>query len=256
MRAPAFLAIVLAAIPAATAAAPPVLPFEAAGNPTPQSRIDALVSEKLLPSGMPRPPLCSDAVFVRRVHLDLIGTLPTAAQAREFLADKSPKKRRLLIDRLLQRQEFADFWAMKWCDLLRVKSEYPINLWPNAVQAYHRWIRTAIKDNMPYDRFVREMITASGSNFSVPQVNFYRAVQSRDPTTLAQAAALNFMGVRPAAWPMQRWSQMAVFFAQVGYKTTEQWKEEIVLFDPGKGAAAAGPMRPPRPFSPTGRRQA
>ena len=94
---------------------------------------------------------------------------------------------------------------------------------------------------MPYDRFVREMLTASGSNFDVPQVNFYRAVQSREPTAIAQAVALSFMGVRPASWPKERWSQMAVFFSQIGYKTTEQWKEEIVLFDPGKAPASRRP---------------
>ena len=87
----------------------------------------------------------------------------------------------MLIDRLLERPEFADYWAMKWCDLLRVKSEFPINLWPNAVQAYHRWIRTAVRENMPYDQFARELLTASGSNFRVPPVNFYRAVQKQGP---------------------------------------------------------------------------
>ena len=148
-----------------------------------------------------------------------------------------------LIDRLLERKEFADYWATKWCDLLRVKSEYPINLWPNAVQSYHHWIRTCIKENMPYDRFVREMLTATGSNFNVPPVNFYRAVQSREPTAIAQAVALSFMGVRAESWPKQRWSEMAAFFARIRYKTTEQWKEEIVMFDPGQdsgGSAAKG----------------
>ena len=74
--------------------------------------------------------LCSDGVFVRRVYLDVIGTLPTAEEASQFLLDKDPNKRRALIDGLLDREEFADFWAMKWGDLLRVKSEFPINLWP------------------------------------------------------------------------------------------------------------------------------
>jgi hypothetical protein len=123
--------------------------------------------------------------------------------------------------------------------VLRVKSEYPINLWPNAVQGYHRWIRTCIKENTPYDRFVREMLTANGSNFNVPAVNFYRAVQNREPIGIAQAVALSFMGVRPEAWPKQRWDEMAVFFSRIGYKNTEQWKEEIVLFDPGKNAGAS-----------------
>ena len=132
---------------------------------------------------------------------------------------------------------------MKWCDLLRVKSEFPINLWPNAVQAYHRWIRTCIKENMPYDRFVREMLTASGSNFREPQVNFYRAVQSREPQAIAQAVALSFMGVRPESWPKERWSGMAAFFSQIAYKPTVEWKEEIVLFDLEKARSQPGVPR-------------
>ena len=143
-----------------------------------------------------------------------------------------------LIDRLLEREEFADYWAMKWCDLLRVKSEFPIKLWPNAVQAYHHWIHTSIRENMPYDRFVREMLTGSGSNFRDPQVNFYRAVQSREPQAIAQAVALSFMGVRPESWPQQRWSGMAAFFSQIAYKPTVEWKEEIVYPDP----APSGPL--------------
>jgi hypothetical protein len=81
-------------------------------------------------------------VFVRRVYLDVIGTLPTAQEASDFIQSPKPDKRSELIDRLLERDEFADYWAMKWSDLLRVKAEFPINLWPNAAQAYHRWIHT------------------------------------------------------------------------------------------------------------------
>ena len=178
-------------------------------------------------------------MFVRRVYLDVIGTLPSGEEAREFILDRSPNKRRALIDRLLEREEFADYWAMKWSDLLRVKAEFPINLWPNAAQAYHRWIRTCIKENVPYDQFVREMLTASGSNFRVPPVNFYRAMQSREPAGIAQAVALTFMGTRAEKWPKERLAGMAAFFAQVGYKYTAEWKEEIVFFDPGKTNTAA-----------------
>ena len=223
----------------------PILPFEDPRSLAPQTKIDRLVVKKLKQLGILPAPLCSDAVFVRRVYLDAIGTLPTVDETKKFLANQNPKKRALLIDHLLERKEFADYWAAKWCDVLRVKSEYPINLWPNSVQSYHRWIRTCIKDNMPYDQFVREMLTASGSNFNVPPVNFYRAVQSREPTAVAQAVAISFMGVRPEGWPKERWAEMSVFFARIGYKTTEQWKEEIVLFDPGKGSGqsvADGPV--------------
>ena len=152
----------------------------------------------------------------------------------EFILDRSPNKRRALIDRLLERDEFADYWAMKWSDLLRIKAEFPINLWPNAAQAYHRWIRTSIKENLPYDQFVRQMLTSSGSNFRVPPVNFYRAMQNREPAGIAQTVALTFMGTRADKWPKERLAGMAAFFAKVGYKHTAEWKEEIVFFDPGK----------------------
>ena len=135
---------------------------------------------------------------------------------------------------------------MKWCDLLRVKAEFPINLWPNAVQAYHRWIRTAIRENMPYDQFARELLTASGSNFRVPPVNFYRAMQSREPQAIAAGRGADVHGQRaPTAWPKERLAGMAAFFSQVGYKPTAEWKEEIVFFDPDK---PAGPLRRRRRF--------
>jgi hypothetical protein len=232
------LASLLLATPVAANVAPS--PFESPTLPVPRSQIDKRVLGRLEQLGIPPAHLCSDAVFVRRAYLDVIGTLPTAQEARTFLADQDPNKRGILIDRLLERPQFADYWAMKWSDLLRVKSEFPINLWPNAVQAYHRWIRTCIRDDMPYDRFVREMLTASGSNFRVPQVNFYRAVQSREPQALAQAVALTFMGVRPEGWPKEKWTQMAVFFSRIGYKSTLEWKEEIVLFDPNHPVAERG----------------
>jgi hypothetical protein len=91
---------------------------------------------------------------------------------------------------------------------------------------------------MPYDQFVRDMLTASGSNFRKPQVNFYRAVQSREPQAIAHAVALSFMGVRPETWSEQQWSGMAAFFSQIAFKPTGEWKEEIVLFDLEQAATA------------------
>ena len=228
----------------------PTNPFDIEAPPTPQGRIDELVFDKLKQLKIEPSNPCSDVVFLRRVYLDTIGTLPTAEEAKSFLDDKAPNKRSVLIDRLLERPEFADYWAMKWSDLLRVKAEFPINLWPNAAQAYHRWIRTSLKENMPYDRFVRELLTACGSNFRTPQVNFYRALQSKEPPAIAQAVALVFMGVRAESWPKERWAGMAVFFSQVGFKPTGEWKEEIVIFDPHKAKPAAAPRRL-RPSFPT-----
>ena len=220
-------------------------PFESAATPAPRNKIDELVFARLKGLGLEPARLSSDAVFVRRAYLDVIGTLPTPDEASSFIMDLDPGKRSRLVDRLLERDEFADYWAMKWSDVLRVKSEFPINLWPNAVQAYHRWIRTSLSENLPYDRFARELLTASGSNFRVGPVNFYRAVQRRDPPTIAAAVALTFMGARVESWPKDRLSDMAVFFSQIGYKPTGEWKEEIVFFDPDKtpaGSAAGAPL--------------
>ena len=240
MRISLISAVVLLAAVVATAA-PGVVPgpFERRTVPTPRSQIDKLVLDRLEQLGIKPANICSDPVFVRRAYLDVIGTLPTAQEARVFILDKDPNKRSILIDSLLERDEFADYWAMKWGDLLRVKAEFPINLWPNAVQAYHHWIRTSIKKNLPYDRFVRELLVSSGSNFRVPQVNFYRAMQSKEPQTIAQVVALTFMGVRAENWEKERLSGMAAFFSQVGYKSTGEWKEEIVYFDPNKAALTA-----------------
>ena len=214
-------------------------PYEARVDLAARNTIDELVFAKLERCNVQPAAVCSDGVFVRRAYLDIIGTLPSGYETKEFVLDPSTNKRRALIDRLLGRDEFADYWAMKWSDLLRVKAEFPINLWPNAAQAYHRWIRTSIRENLPYDQFVRQMLTASGSNFRVPPVNFYRAMQNKEPAGIAQTVALTLMGTRADKWPKDRLAGMAAFFAKVGYKSTAEWKEEIVFFDPGKTNATA-----------------
>jgi hypothetical protein len=207
-------------------------------------RIDELVRARLKVKGISPAALCSDPVFLRRAYLDVIGRIPTAEEAKEFLEDKDPNRRATLIDRLLAHRDFAEFWTMKWCDLLRVKSEFPINLWPNAVQAYHRWLRAAVRDNLPYDQFARALLTSSGSNFRDPPANFYRAVQKKDAANLARAVALTFMGVRPEGWPKERWTGMEVFFSQVGYKQTAEWKEEIVFHDITRSLKASAALFP------------
>jgi hypothetical protein len=226
----------------------PANPFESGEAPTPLNAVDEAVFARLAALKIEPATVCSDGVFLRRACLDVIGTLPTADEARAFLADRDPAKRERLIDRLLERDEFADYWTMKWCDLLRVKAEFPINLWPNAVQAYERWIRTAVRENRPYDRFARELLTSSGSNFRVPPVNFYRAVESRDPPGLARAAVLTFMGERIERWPAARREGLECFFSQVALKSTREWKEEIVYFDPERtnalGRATAAGVLP------------
>jgi hypothetical protein len=234
-------------------AAPPLSDpnvFERSTAPIAGNKVDEPVFARLAQLGI-QPVQCSDGVFVRRAYLDVIGTLPTAKEARDFIQDaNAANKRSALIERLLARDEFADYWAMRWGDILRIKAEFPVNLWPNAAQAYHRWVRAAIAANKPYDQFARELLTSSGSNFRVGPVNFYRAIQDRKPEGIATAVALTLMGARTERWPPERLSGMAVFFSQVGYKPTSEWKEEHVFWDPLGASALAGNNAPGRPGIP------
>lgn len=175
---------------------------------------------------------CSDSVFMRRVYLDVTGSLPTTKEVKAFLKNKDRSKRSQLIDQLLESEAYAVYWAMRWSDLFRVKSEFPINLWPNAAQAYHEWIYQSLRENKPYDVFARELLTGSGSNFRRPEVNFYRAVQGKDASSLARAAALAFMGTRVESWPESERVAIEQFFSRVAFKPTAEWKEEIVYVDP------------------------
>ncbi len=209
---------------------------------SPANKIDELMVAGWKESGVSPAKRCSDAVFIRRVYLDMLGILPEPDEVRTFLRNDAPDKRAALIDALMQRDEFADYWAQKWCDILRVKAEFPINLWPNAVQAYARWIRQSLHDNMACDDFARQLLTASGSNFRVPPVNFYRAVQGHKPATLAAAAAQTFMGVRLQNWPEPDRAGLEALFAHVSFKGTAEWKEEIVLLNPAMAEAVTATM--------------
>ncbi|MEA1951797.1 MAG: DUF1549 domain-containing protein, partial [Planctomycetota bacterium] len=230
--------------------------YQSSARPRPSSQLDRIVFAKLSSLNI-RPVLCSDAVFVRRAYLDIIGTLPSAKEARDFIRDTDTKnKRRALIDCLLERDEFADYWAMKWGDILRIKAEFPVNLWPNAAQAYHRWVRASIAQNKPYDKFAREMLTSSGSNFRVGPVNFYRAIQNKTPEGTAGTVALTFMGSRTDSWPKDLLPGMAVFFSQIGYKLTSEWKEEHVFWEPVKYSAVPGNVAPGRATITTSRQPA
>jgi Protein of unknown function (DUF1549)/Protein of unknown function (DUF1553) len=206
-------------------------PYETAKPFKVINHIDKLALADWERNKIPVGKMCSDAVFLRRVYIDLIGTMPKYRETVAFLKSTYPQKRRKLIEDLLNRDDFADYWSLKWCDILRVKSEFPINLWPNAVQAYHHWVREAVRTNMPYDQFARELLTSVGSNFRTPQVNFYRAVSNRKPQGIASAAALIFMGTRLEFWPAEQREEIEKFFSRLNYKKTAEWKEEIVSVD-------------------------
>lgn len=233
------LALLLAAASGTSAADGPVRPYETLSWSVASTPLDGIVESARRKAGVRGAHPCTDEVFVRRVFLDLTGTLPEASEVTRFLEDRRAGKRAALVDALMEREEFADYGALRWCDVLRVKSEFPVNLWPNAVQAYHRWVRDAVRENMPLDRFARELLTSSGSNFRVPPVNFWRAVPSRSPSSLAAAVAQTFMGERIEHWSAERRAGLEALLGRVAYKPTREWKEEVVLLDP----APAGPLR-------------
>jgi len=229
-------------------------PYESQDSLTPGNKIDEIVFRHLNQLHIEPAQLCSDPVFLRRVYLDATGTLPTAAEAQQFILDRNPNKRSDLINQLLERDEFADYMTLKWGDALRIKAEFPINLWPNAVQSYHHWIRDSVRTNKPCDQFARELLTSSGSNFEMPPVNFYRAMQNRSPSGIAQTVALTFLGERAERWTSNDLSNLAGFFANVGYKSTGEWKEEIVYFNPASTIAGALNGAPHQTILPDGKK--
>jgi hypothetical protein len=177
--------------------------------------------------GLTPSPACSDAEFFRRIHLDTIGTLPDPADVRAFLADKTPDRRAKAIDRVLERPEFVDFWALKWGDHLRINRA---RLNDKGMWSFHNWVRAALRENRPVDEFVRDIITAEGSTFTEGPANYYR---TGTPADWSETTAQLFLGVRLQCakchhHPFEKWSQddyygMSAFFVRVGTKNSEEF---------------------------------
>lgn len=183
----------------------------------------------------------SDAHFLRRLSLDLTGLPPSPEKVEAFLQDKDPAKRTKMVEELLVSDEFAVYQAHLWGDELRIKSEFPINLWPNAVQKYSRYIYECVRDNVAYDRLARELLTSSGSNFRIPAANFFRAAADRTPKGLAEVTSQTFFGKPLAAWSVKEQEKFLPFFSCIGYKSSKEWKEEFVFYRPP--APDAPPIR-------------
>jgi hypothetical protein len=164
--------------------------FEWSGPP-PRNEIDEFIFAKLRKLRINPSEPVGDEVFLRRAYLDLTGILPGPDEARAFVADPDPQKRARLVDRLLERPEFAEFWALKWADLLRIEERL---LDHKGVQTFHRWIRQSIAEGKPMDQFAREIVAARGSTYANPPANFYRAI--RDTAARAEATAQVFLGTR------------------------------------------------------------
>lgn len=181
----------------------PLPPAEAADG----GRIDQLVWDKLAKMGLPASPRCDDATFLRRLHLDVIGTLPAPQQVRQFLDSPDPDKRRQAVERVLQRDQYADFWALQWADILLVDRKA---LGDRGAYEFHKWLRRQFQENRPCDQWVRELITASGNSAKHGPVNLYRAL--RTPEELTRSVSQALLGVRIDCaqchhHPFEKWSQ-------------------------------------------------
>jgi hypothetical protein len=189
--------------------------------------IDEHVLRKLEALRIPPAGPCTDHEFIRRAFLDCTGSLPPPNEVTAFVADQRPDKRARLIDSLLERPEFVDYWSYKWSDLLLVSSQ---KLQPPAMWAYYRWIRRAVAENRPWDRFARELVTAQGNSLDNGACNFF--VLHKDPAELTETAAVTFLGMSVACakchnHPLEKWTQdqywsLVNMFGRVGLKNGER----------------------------------
>ncbi len=203
--------------------------------------IDEKLAAKWKDLGLTPSELCSDEEFFRRLHLDAIGTMPAPADIKAFLADADPDKRKQAIDRVLDRPEFVDFWALKWGDLLRINRD---QLQDKGMWSFHNWVRAALRDGMPVDEFVRQIITAEGSTFTDGPANYYRV--ANNAADWAETTSQVFLGVRMQCakchhHPFEKWSQddyygLAAFFSRLATKNSQEFglfgRETIVHLRP------------------------
>jgi hypothetical protein len=193
----------------------------------PKTVVDRFTHKKWQELGILPSELATDEQFLRRVCLDITGTLPTPEKVRAFLADTDPNKREKLIDALLETPEYSYFFANRWADVLRVKRGNQNNqARAFSTFAFHGWIRDSIAQDKPYDQFVREIIAAAGDETTTPPTMWSRDLQKAEQ--FVDDACQLFLGVRMACaqchhHPYEKWSQddywgMAAFFGQVGRK--------------------------------------
>lgn len=185
--------------------------------------VDGHVNEKLASLNLSPSPQCDDNTFIRRAFLDTIGKLPTPDEVTAFVDDKSDDKRSELIDGLLERDEFVDYWTYRWSDVLLVNGK---RLRPKAVKAYYQWIRGHVSENTPWDQVAQSVLTAQGSSYENGATNFYALHQS--PEDMAENASQAFMGLSIGCakchnHPLEKWTNdqyyaMANLFARVRAK--------------------------------------
>ncbi len=222
--------------------------------PPPRNFIDEHVFANLKELGIPPSPVCDDATFLRRVTLDIGGRLPTGEESTAFLASGDPEKRDKLIDDLLRGPDYADYFANKWSALLKNRRDDASDVVANF--AFHAWVRDGLLANKPYDRFVRELLAATGTVIGNPPVAWYKRV--KEPKQQLEDVAQLFLGVRMQCaqchhHPFERWSQddyyaLSAFFSRVGRKPSGVRGQDLIFHQ--RGIAVATHMKTGRPVKP------
>ncbi len=206
----------------------------------PVNYVDELVNAKLQRIRVLPSEICGDEVFLRRATIDITGLLPTVEEYQAFMADTDPAKRARLVDRLLERKEFSEIWAMKWANLLMVKSTNEVSY--KSMFLYSNWLTNQISSNVPLNEMVQKLLSANGGTFKNPATNYYQI--ERDTLKTAENVAQVFMGIRTQCaqchnhpfdrWTMDDYYSFAAFFAQIGRKQGEDYRE-TVIFNSGGG---------------------
>jgi hypothetical protein len=205
--------------------------------------IDEFVAKKLEKLRVVPSDLCTDEEFLRRSTIDITGMLPTEAEYAAFVADTAADKRAKLIDRLLERKEFSEIWAMKWAELLMIKTTNEVS--EKSAFLYSSWLTNQIANNVPLDQIVRDLLGSSGGVFDTPATNYYQI--ERDTLKVSENVAQVFMGIRTQCaqchnHPFDRWTMddyygFAAFFSQIGRKQGEDYRE-VIVFNSGGGEVA------------------
>ncbi len=204
--------------------------------------IDELVDSKLKALRMTPSEVCNDETFLRRASIDIIGLLPTPDDVAKFVADKSTDKREKKVDELLNRKEFVDIWALKWSELLQIRTEQNNNGGYKASLGYYNWLHGELEKNVPINEIARQIIGATGSTLENPAANYYQLEQ--DPLKLAENTAQAFFGIRIQCsqchnhpfdrWTMDDYRGFVAFFVQVARKPGEDPRERII-YNRGEG---------------------
>lgn len=235
---------------------------EIAAKPALKNFIDEAVVGKLDVLGIPASPVCDDGTFLRRLYIDITGTLPTEAEAAEFLASADPEKRNKVIDKLLDSPAYADYFANKWNLVLRNKKRANDQAAPT--YGFHKWIWSSLYENKPYDQFVREIVTASGNADDNPPVAWYREVDL--PNEQVEDVSQLFLGLRIQCarchhHPFEKWSQddyygLAAFFSRVGKKNiiggNNAMRDKRIFTIDNQGPAQARNERTGKMLAPAG----